>query len=174
MAAPQILQTTYDDLSGKSYLTAENAYIEKFKSLIQSDKLKVGIRWLSMPGVGVCNTLGDAYISRKFPAQLMFDAVMGHDNIQLYSLQRDEGVDDLPRMSGIVDLSSLLQSWEDTAAAMGKPTWIIIPSMPYYTWCLPGKKTPWYDSVILFRQEKYGCWQEPFEKIKEKLNDYTS
>ena len=193
MAAPQVLKTTYKDLSGKSYLTAKDEYIEKFESLIQSDKLKVGIRWLSMPREGVCNTLGDAYLSRKFPADLMFDAVI-QDHVQLYSLQRDEGAEQLPRMSGIVDLASLLQSWEDTAgaianldlvissctsvahiaAAMGKPTWIIVPLMSYYTWAIPGEKTAWYDSVKLFRQEIYGKWSEPFEKIKEKLNAYIT
>ncbi|GAJ22231.1 unnamed protein product [marine sediment metagenome] len=191
MAAPQMLKTTYDDLSGKPYLTAKDEYIKKFRSLIQSDKLKVGIRWLSMPREGVCNTLGDAYLSRKFPANLMFEATM-QDHVQLYSLQRDEGVDDLSRMSGIVDLSSLLQSWEDTAgaianldlvissctsvphlaAAMGIESWIVIPLMAYYTWAVPGEKTVWYDSAKLFRQEVYGRWDEPFKRIKETLNAY--
>lgn len=193
MAAPQILKTEYEDLSGKPYLTAKKEYVDKFKKLIESDKLKVGIRWLSMPVEGVCSTLGDAYLSRKFPAQLMFDAVLGHDNIQLYSLQRDEGADQLPRMSGIIDLAPELKTWEDTcgiiehldlvitsctsiahlAAAMGKPTWIVVPLMAYYTWALPGEKTPWYDSVRLFRQKTYGRWNEPFDKIREELDVYT-
>jgi hypothetical protein len=193
MAAPQILKTTYDDLSGNHYLTAKDECIESFKSLIQSDKLKVGIRWLSMPREGVCNTLGDAYLSRKFPADLMFNAVM-QDHVQLYSLQRDEGSEQLPRMSGIVDLAPELKTWEDTAgaienldlvissctsvahlaAAMGKPTWIIIPLMAYYTWALPGNKTPWYNSVKLFQQEVYEKWDAPFERIKENLNAYIA
>ena len=194
MAAPQILKTQYNVLKGDTYLSAKSEYIEKFESLIQSDKVKVGIRWLSMPSEGVCNTLGDAYLSRKFPADLMFDAVMKQDNVQLYSLQRDEGADQLPRMSGIIDLAPELKTWEDTAgaienldlvissctsvahlaAAMGKPTWIIVPIMSYYTWSLPGNKTPWYDSVKLFRQEVYGKWDSTFEKIGEELNGYTA
>ena len=190
MAAPQVLKTEYSDLSGKPYLTAKPEFVDKFKKIIQSDKLKVGIRWLSMPGEGVCNTLGDAYLSRKFPAQLMFDAVIENDNIQLYSLQRDEGVDQLPRMSGIIDLAPLLESWESTAgaienldlvitsctsiahlaAAMGVKTWVIVPLMSYYVWSLPGSVTPWYDSIKIFRQEIYGNWNDPFEKIREELN----
>jgi len=193
MAAPQVLKTTYDTLSGNPYLTAKDEYAERFKLLIKSDKLKVGIRWVSMPKEGVCNTLGDAYLSRKFPADLMFDAVM-QDHVQLYSLQRDEGVEQLPRMSGIVDLAPLLQSWEYTAgaianldlvissctsvahlaAAMGKPTWIIVPLMAYYTWSLPGEKTAWYNSVKLFRQEVYERWDSTFRKVKEELNAYTT
>ena len=195
MAAPQILKTEYEDLRYYSpgYLTAKNEYVNKFSSLVQSNKLKVGIRWLSMPREGVCNTLGDAYLSRKFPADLMFEATI-QDHVQLYSLQRDGGIEDLPRMSGIVDLAPELKTWEDTAgaienldlvissctsvahlaAAMGKPTWIIVPLMSYYCWSLPGDKTPWYDSVRLFRQETYGEWNEPFEKIKKELNGYST
>jgi hypothetical protein len=195
MAAPQVLKTEYEDLCYyfPGYLSAKDEYVKKFSSLIQSDKLKVGIRWLSMPREGVCNTLGDAYLSRKFPAGLMFEATM-QDHVQLYSLQRDEGVEDLPRMSGIVDLGPLLKSWEDTAgaienldlvissctsiahlaAAMGKPTWIVVPLMAYYTWALPGKKTPWYDSVRLFRQREYGKWNATFKELKEALRGYTS
>jgi len=155
MAVPQSLKTTYDDLSGNSYLSASEEHTNLFKSLIKSDKLKVGIRWLSMPKESVCNTLGDAYIPRIFPSQLMFESVI-QDHVQLYSLQRDEGTEQLPRLSGIVDLEPLLLSWEHTAgaianldlvissctsvahlaAAMGKPTWIIVPLMAYYTWAL--------------------------------------
>lgn len=192
MAVPQVLGLEYEDLFGFQYLTAHHDYIKKFSKLIHSAKLKVGIRWLSMPKEGVCNTLGDAYLSRKFPAQLMFDAVLGQDNVQIYSLQRDEGADQCPRMSGVIDLAPELKSWEDTAgaienldlvitsctsvahlaAAMGKPTWIVVPLMAYYTWALPGNKTPWYDSVRLFRQEVYGSWLEPFDKIRNELKMY--
>lgn len=194
MAAPQVLQTEYDDLSGKSYLTAKKEYVDKFKGLIKSDKLKVGIRWLSMPKEGVCNTLGDAYLSRKFPAKLMFDAAMGHDNIQLYSLQTDEGKEQCPHTEEIVDLEPLLQNWEDTvgaianldlvissctsvahlAAAMGKPTWVIVPLMAYYVWAVPGEKSAWYDSVRLFRQEIYGQWEHPFNEIRKELKNYDN
>jgi hypothetical protein len=55
------------------------------------------------------------------------------------------------------------------AAAMGIETWIIVPILPYYLWALPGNTSPYYDSVTLFRQEKYGDWSAPFEKIKENL-----
>lgn len=193
MAAPQILRTEYNDLSGKSYLIAKDDYAQKFKSLIQSDKLKVGIRWLSMPKEGICNTLGDAYLSRKFPAQLMFDAVM-QEHVQLYSLQTDEGKEQCPHTAGIVDLEPQLQSWEDTAgaianldlvissctsvahlaAAMGKPTWVIVPLMAYYVWAVPGEKSAWYDSIKLFRQKTYGQWEHPFNEIRKELKSYDN
>jgi len=56
------------------------------------------------------------------------------------------------------------------AGAMGVETWVIVPILPYYLWALPTNTTPHYDSVTLFRQEKYGCWEAPFMKIKSELN----
>ncbi len=55
------------------------------------------------------------------------------------------------------------------ASSMGIKTWIVTPILPYYLWALPGNKTPYYNNVTLFRQEKYGDWKKPFDKIKEEL-----
>ena len=111
-------------------------------------------------------------------------------NTTFYSLQRDENtIDGLP----FADMQEKMKSWDETAniiadldlvissctsiahlsAAMGKPTWIVIPIMPYYTWSVPGEKSAWYDSVRLFRQEKFGEWDEPFQKIREELTKLT-
>ena len=58
------------------------------------------------------------------------------------------------------------------AAAMGVETWIITPILAYYLWALPIHTSPYYNSVTLYRQEKYGDWSAPFEHIKEKLQCY--
>jgi len=109
----------------------------------------------------------------------MFDAV---GNADCMSLQKEGEVPDWMSKPS-------LDSWDDTrdaisrcdlvissctavahlSAAMGIETWIVVPILPYYLWALPGNTTPHYDSVTLFRQEKYGCWKEPFKKIKTEL-----
>lgn len=176
MLAPVLLNTGFDDLGGKPYLTPDVKLISLFSKLM-SDNLNVGIRWLGRDG--------DDYINRLFPLEKMLDAV-NQDNVTVYSLQKDNH-QWLP--DRVVNLDPMLTSWENTAAiiynldlvitsctsiahisaAMGKPTWIVIPTMMYYLWCYPGNKSPWYDSVTLFRQEKYDSWDKPFEEIKEKL-----
>jgi hypothetical protein len=55
------------------------------------------------------------------------------------------------------------------AAAMGVETWVVTPVMPYFLYALDGEKTPYYDSMVLFRQEVFGDWTHPFAKIKERL-----
>lgn len=181
MLAPVLLKTQFEDLSGKPYLTADHRYVKKFEKYINSDKLKVGIRWLGQSG--------DDYINRIFPEQQMFDAVL-QDHVQIYSLQKDHSEDELPK--DIIDLEPILDTFEDTvgaishldlvvssctsiphiAAALGVPTWVVIPAMPYYIWtwrCPESETTPWWDSVRLFRQRKYGNWDEPFQEIKKAL-----
>jgi hypothetical protein len=45
--------------------------------------------------------------------------------------------------------------------------------MPYYTWVVPGNKSNWYNSVTLFKQKKYGVWEDIFEEIRNELVDTT-
>jgi hypothetical protein len=116
---------------------------------------------------------------------MLFDAVQGAD-YEFISLQRDEGADACPPWVKRVPLDS----WQDTqaavascdlvissctsvshlAAAMGVPTWVVIPVMGYYLYALDGEKCPYYDCMTLFRQEVFGDWTAPFERIKMKLH----
>ncbi len=181
MLAPVYLKAQFGDISGKPYLTPNPEYVKKFARFINSDKLKVGIRWLGREG--------DDYVNRIFPRDQFFDAVT-HDHVQLYSLQKDHSANGLPKH--IVDFEIVLETWEDTAgaianmdliissctaiahlaAAMGKPTWVLIPVMMYYIWCYPlGEKSYYYNTATLFRQEEYGNWNTPMTKIKERLKD---
>lgn len=154
-------------------------YIEK---LPKSKKIKrrIGLKWSGNPEF-------EHEQHRKFPAQLLFDAVKDFD-VEYVSLQRDEEKDLKPEWVKSVKLNE----WTDTqyeisqcdlvvssctsvahlAASMGVETWIIIPVLPYYLWALPGEKTPYYDSVTLFRQTKYGDWTEPFDKLTKKLKTW--
>jgi hypothetical protein len=52
---------------------------------------------------------------------------------------------------------------------MGVQTWVVIPVMGYYLYALDGDKCPYYDNMTLFRQEVFGDWQLPFDRIKAKL-----
>ena len=157
----------YDDLDGTPYIPRPLQN--------KSSRLRVGLRWRGNWKIEV-----DA--QRVFPSHLMFDAVEGMD-ADFVCLQRDEGVEERPSWAAPVPLDS----WLDTAqsvsdcdlvissctavahlsAAMGVPTWIVVPVLPYWLWTLPGNKSPWYDCVTLFRQEEYGNWEAPFIEMQE-------
>jgi hypothetical protein len=56
------------------------------------------------------------------------------------------------------------------SAALGKPTWIILPANADWRWFLERKDSPWYPSVRLFRQEKIGEWKNVFDALEVELN----
>jgi hypothetical protein len=174
MSAPYVLNMELNDLDGKPFIFPK----EKRNLFSKRGTLKVGICWSGSPDF-------EDEQHRRFPPELMIDL---HDvpNTTFYSLQRDENlVDGLP----FGDMREQMKTWEDTAsiiagcdviitsctsvahlsAAMGIPTWVVTPIMPYYTWVIPGDTSHWYDSVKLFRQERYGEWEAPFQKIRQEL-----
>jgi len=181
LGSPIPLKTEWEDIHGEPYIVPRSAYVQKFARYIRSDKLKVGIRWLGQDGPD--------YANRVFPREQFFEAVT-QEHVQLYSLQKDHSADGLPKH--IIDLEPVLDNWEDTAgavanldlvissctsvahlsAAMGKPTWIVVPVMMYCTWAHPGDTTPWYDSAVLFRQKVYDDWSNPFNRIREQLKTF--
>ena len=155
----------YKDLKGEPY-------IERTADPIPG---RIGVRWSGNPEFE-----HEQY--RFFPADLMFDAVKGYNCV---SLQRDKDAELRPGWMK----QAPLEDWQATrksisqcelvissctsvahlAAAMGVKTWIVVPILSYFLWALPGDMTPYYDSVTLFRQQKYGSWEDPFMKIKEQL-----
>ena len=58
------------------------------------------------------------------------------------------------------------------AAAMGKPTWILINYKPDFRWLMAGEKTIWYNSMRLFRQELSYNWQIVLSNVKNELSKW--
>lgn len=165
MSAVVVLGYEYDNLRGDPYINHTSC------------GRKLGVKWCGSPEF-------EHQQHRLFPSELMFDTVKEQDCI---SLQRDEGSELKPDWME----EAPLNTWMDTlktlsycslvitsctsvahlAGAMGIPTWIIVPILPYYLWALPGERTDYYDSVTLFRQTEYGDWKEPFSKISRRLKE---
>jgi hypothetical protein len=173
----------FDTLPNEPYLFAKNESIDLWKTMLNTEKIKVGIRWSGSP-------LFEHQQFRIFPAQKLIDLHKDFSHIQFYSLQRDTDIKELPK--GISDLQHLIISWEDTAAcianldlvitsctsiahlasAMGKPTWVIVPILPYHVWAYGGDHSPWYQNTTkVFRQTKFGDWTETFQKVSDELKE---
>jgi len=160
-----------EDLTGEAYITKPKT--------IKGFRKRIGLRWQGQMAF-------EAEHQKKFPYQLMFDALKDVD-AEFISLQRDEGAEACPDWVKQVPLDS----WEDTrqaaascdlvissctsishlAAAMGIETWTVIPVMPYFFYAQEGDTCPYYDTMNLMRQEVFGDWEAPFAKIKERLSE---
>ena len=176
-----LLGCEYEDLKGESYITPNDRCVKRFSNYIKKDGFKVGIRWGGNPEF-------EYQQMRAFPFKGFYDAV-NQEGVDLYSLQLSDASHIDVSKYNITDLEEHLTDWEQTAgaianldlvitsctsiahlsAAMGKETWVIVPTMPYYVWAVPGSKSSWYDSVNLIRQEEFGNWDKPFTKVKQEL-----
>jgi len=173
MSATYVIGITHKTLSGAPYIKAT-------PTLESRERLRVGVRW----GGNVQNN--DVEPSRKIPYKLIKEFVedWGY-KADFYSFQRDTDLHlDFPQF----DLAGHLVTWEATAglvasmdlmitsctsvahlsAALGIPTWVMVPVMPYYTWAMPGNTSPWYDSVRLFRKDGE-TWDPVLENIDKEF-----
>jgi len=171
MSAVVPLGFELEDIAGTPYINKPLA--------IKGARKRIGLRWSGS------KAFEDQH-HKLFPAELLFDAVKDFTlSVEFISLQRDADLEYKPFWVKDVPLDS----WHDTqaaiascdlvissctsvshlAAAMGVPTWVVTPIMPYFLYALDGDRTPYYDGMRLFRQEIYGDWQAPFDKIKAEL-----
>jgi len=176
---PVALNLTPDQVSHKLYLEPTEEYITKWKRIIpSSDKFKIGVRW-----TGNTTFEKDTII----PAQY-FEELGSLPNVELYSLHKDDGIDDIP--SNIIPLHehkrSWFETWDDTFAAisqldltissstcipivcagLNKPVWTVVPQDPYYLWL----QDFWFgDKMRIYTQSGKGDWNQPFEDVKNDL-----
>jgi len=178
MSVPHVLGREADTIPSKPYLKSKARDLPS-----EAGKLKVGVKWAGNPEF-------DHQQFREFNPEYLI-GLHKNPNISLYSLQReDKIIEDLP----FTDMRDEMVTWSDTAeiisgldlvissctsiihlaGALGVEAWVVAPIMPYYTWAEPTASTPWYDSVRVFRQKKFGEWDEPFSEIEKELHKRCS
>ena len=122
----------------------------------------------------------------------VFEPLARLEGVRLFSLQKDTGSEQLAQNAGrfpIADLGSRLETFMDTAAvlenldlivacdtavvhlagALGIPVWVALPFAPDWRWLLDRDDSPWYPCMRLFRQKRWGDWDEVFQRIVQAL-----
>jgi hypothetical protein len=173
---------TYETLPNDPYIFANEESVDLWKNILKTDKkYRIGIRWSGNPKF-------EHQQFRIFSAEKLINIYKNNDHIQFYSLQKDSDTRELPEQ--IQDLQHFMISWEDTAAcienldlvitsctsvahlsaAMGKPTWVIVPILPYHIWAYGDEYSPWYSKTTrVFRQKKFGDWEDTFQMVYDEL-----
>lgn len=172
---------TVENIPKQPYIFANKPSVDVWKNILSHENLKIGIRWSGNPKF-------EHQQFRIFPPQKLINLSEKFPQCQFFSLQKDNDLIELP--DNVIDLQHLLISWEDTAAcienldlvissctsvahlsaAMGKPTWVIVPILPYHIWAYGDEYSAWYEKTTrVFRQQIFGNWDEPFEKVEKEL-----
>jgi hypothetical protein len=55
------------------------------------------------------------------------------------------------------------------AAALGKPTWILIAALPDWRWRMERDETVWYPSATLFRASKQTGCNTTLAEVRKQL-----
>ncbi|MEP7064080.1 MAG: DUF5672 family protein [Betaproteobacteria bacterium] len=168
------------------YLTADDARVVKWRNVLhaQRARLRIGLSWAGNPRHG-----NDR---RRSIALATLAPLLDLDTVAWYSLQRDDGEDqiaDVPsaRSLRLVDArndfddkAALMRSLDlvisvDTsnahlAGALGVPVWVLLPFAPDWRWGLTGAGTPWYRSARLFRQPATRDWEPVVADVLRALS----
>lgn len=173
------------------YLAADPELTEKWNGELSAYRgLKIGVAWQGNP---------KHHADRMRSVPLVEMAPLGKlRGIQLFSLQKGPGVDQLDAARGRLDIVHLGDrldedsgAFMDTAAvlksldlliasdtaiahvagALGVPVWLALAHVPDWRWLLEREDTPWYPTMRLFRQTGVGDWPSVFERMAEELLD---
>jgi tetratricopeptide (TPR) repeat protein len=150
-------------------------------------RLRIGLVWSGNPN-------HDNDHNRSIPLQTLLGITDA--NASFVSLQKDlrAGDEALLAQSGIVNLSSRLTDFAETAAlvscldliitvdtsvahlagALGRPTWVLLPFVPDYRWLLNREDSPWYPTVRLFRQSERADWDGVVRRVRDELAERIS
>lgn len=120
------------------------------------------------------------------------EPVLARPGVQFISLQREIRDADRPALAKfptVLRLEEELADFADTAAvvdaldltiavdtavahvagALGKPVWVLLPSIPDWRWMLHRDDSPWYPSARLFRQKRIGDWDGAIARLAAEL-----
>jgi tetratricopeptide (TPR) repeat protein len=195
LSLPALLHTTL------ATVPASVPYVEPEPDLVHrwGDELrgmpgfKLGIAWQ-----GSKKYAGDRH--RSIPLR-HFEALARVPGVRLLSLQKGVGSDQLQGLGaawGVLDLGPRLDetagAFMDTAAvmqhldlvvtsdtavahlagALGVPVWLALPLARDWRWLLERSDCPWYPTMRLFRQRRWGDWDELFARIATEVQRLSS
>ena len=188
LSVPGILKTSLETIPAKvPHVVAKPELVEQWRArLADLDGFRVGITWQGNP-----EFRGDRFRSIPLGHFAPLARIRG---VRWISLQKGVGSQQLAEVRDrfpVVDLGSRLQDFTDTAAvmknldlvitsdtaaahlagALGVPVWVALSFAADWRWLLDRSNSPWYPTMRLFRQRKWGNWRDVFQAIEKALSE---
>lgn len=147
-----------------------------------NDTFKVGLIWRG-------SNLGKSGYRRALSADQLHPLTQVH-GVTLFSLQIGASPEELTQLPGIIDLTTQIVDFADTAAimtnldlvisvdtstahlagALGIRCWVPLLFSPDWRWYpLQGQGSRWYSSITAFRQQIPGRWSPVIDKLAAAL-----
>ena len=184
MQLPIWLESTEESLWSGRYLEPSTESKNKFMSMKESNKLKIGLRWSGNPEY-------EQNLHRSLDFETIYKIVKEkYPDVELYSLQfpRDTSLD----YKDVKDMSSEITNFDDTlaiidnldivitsctsiahaAGALDKKTFVFVPVSAYYTWISPHpsrehNESIWYSKNLkILRQEVFNSKEKEYSELR--------
>jgi Glycosyltransferase family 9 (heptosyltransferase) len=152
------------------------------KALEPIEGFRVGLAWAGSP-----QNTNDR---NRSVAISMFAPLGEVEGVRFLSVQKGERAGDMPpptlgllatEFDDFADCAALMANLDlvisvDTAtahlaAALGRPTWTLLPLVPDWRWMLGRDDTIWYPTMRLFRQTTRGDWEGVIRRVAEALRE---
>lgn len=183
LSLPRTLGTNLNNIpSNTPYLLPD-----KFRSAFWNKKLNLNKKNIGLVWAGNKNHTND---QRRSMSLENLEPLLTL-NYQYLSLQKEVSSKDAELLDQykVLNMASELKNFTETAsiidnldavvtvdtsvahlaAAMHKPTYLLIAIAPDWRWMLDRSDSPWYPSIRLFRQEKFNDWSHPVNQLKQML-----
>jgi len=181
MSLPLIFGTTIENIPVTvPYLAPPEDRLSFWRSQISDyGRFKVGLCWA-----------GKGYPDprRSCPVELL-TPLANLKGVSWHSLQTNwkealplPMLDFTSQISDFADTAALIKQLDlvitiDTSVAhltgaLGKPSWIMLPHAPDWRWMLERGDSPWYPSLLLFRQSAPNGWQAIIGHLTEALKNH--
>ena len=60
------------------------------------------------------------------------------------------------------------------SGALGRPVWVLAPYSPEWRYGIVGDEMPWYPSVRVYRQLRFGAWEPVIAAVTQALRGLAS
>lgn len=183
MSLPYRIGTTLATIPApEAYLSSDPELIQQWhRKLPDTPFLRVGICWAGRFDLPVNR-------KRSCPPQLL-QPLLDLQHVCFVSLQLSPPDGFQLQHPRLLDFSHELTDFSQTAAlianldlvisidtaaahlsaALGTPTWLMLPNVPDWRWLLERSDSPWYPTMRLFRQPEVGNWQAVIAEVTQAL-----
>jgi tetratricopeptide (TPR) repeat protein len=177
------------------YIFAKPELVAYWADQLKDDhNFKIGICWQGNPNYRT-QFLRQAVAGKSMHVK-NFEPIARLRGVSLYNLQKMGGESQLQELAPDVEIKSFGSDFDkehgrfmdtmavmknldliitiDTgtchvAAALGVPTWNLLPNPADWRWMIDRNDTPWYNNMRLFKQPSPGDWQGAIEECVKAL-----
>jgi cytochrome c-type biogenesis protein CcmH/NrfG len=174
------------DATTSPYLIADPVEREKFRAQYGDVRATIGIAWRTRNAKsGRKRSIDLGALAPLFAdSRLRWISLQYGDHAELEAEARaadapvaiDRSVDqleDIDRFAAQAAAMDLVLTIDNStahlAAALGIPTWLLLPFAPDWRWMLASDRRPWYPTMRIFRQPQRGDWASVARAVRAAL-----